>query len=133
MAEKTINDTNALTHTNEPSPSTREETRYLVPAVDIFETDSGLTLMADVPGVDDSGLDVRVENDVLTIKGKVSHISPDGHTWREFELLDYYRQFQLNEKVDSEKISATLSNGVLRVDLPKPAKAQPRRIEVKSD
>jgi len=109
---------------------TREPERYLVPAVDIFESDEGLTLVADVPGVESDGLDIRVEERILTIKASSNWAErPHGQS-REFELVDYYRQFRLSDEVDDERISADFSNGVLTLSLPKLAKAKPRKIEV---
>ena len=130
MAEKTVETTNM------PAPAataaaTREETRYLVPPVDIFEVDDGLVVLADLPGVDKDGVDIRVDNGILTILGRVTN-RPIGDSLRnEFMLLDYYRQFELSEQVEVGKISAELKNGVLRLHLPKAEAAKPRQIEVK--
>jgi len=131
MAEKTIN-TNVPARTQEQVPATtREPDRYLIPAVDIFETDQGLTLVADLPGVDKDGVSVKVEENVLTIRGKVTPRQYRHVTWNEFELLDYYRQFELGELVDQGKISAEMKNGVLSLQLPKAEKAKPKQITVK--
>jgi len=132
MAETTIQNDSALTKTNEQQvPATRETERYLIPAVDIYETDDGLTLVADMPGVDKDGVDVRVEEGVLTIKGACGHELREGNYYREFGLLDYWRQFSLNDEFDPGKIAAELKHGVLTLHLPKAEKAKPKRIEVK--
>lgn len=132
MAEKTIQNEKALAPTAEAQvPATREAERYLIPAVDIFESEDGLTLLADMPGVDKDGVDIRVEEGVLTIKGTCAHDLRDANNYREFGLLDYWRQFSLNEEVDSDKISAELKHGVLSLRLPKGEKALPKRIDVK--
>jgi len=131
MAEKTIN-TNVPARTQEQLPAaTREPDRYLIPAVDIFETEQGLTLVADLPGVDKDGVSVKVEENVLTIRGKVTPRQYKQLTYNEFELLDYYRQFELGEMVDQSKIGAELRNGVLTLQLPKAEKAKPKQITVK--
>jgi len=132
MAEKTVS-SNVPARTQEQVPAaTREPDRYLVPAVDIFETDAGLTLVADLPGIDKDGLSVKVEDDLLTIRGKASgKTAQKGLTYSEFELLDYYRQFELGELVDQAKIGAELKNGVLTLQLPKAEKAKPKQITVK--
>jgi len=131
MAEKTIN-TNVPARTQEQLPAaTREPDRYLIPAVDIFETEQGLTLVADLPGVDKDALSVKVEENVLTIRGKVTPRQYKQLTYNEFELLDYYRQFELGEMVDQSKIGAELRNGVLTLQLPKAEKAKPKQISVK--
>jgi len=113
-----------------PIPQTREESRTIAPPVDIFEVADGLVVVADLPGVDTSGVDVRVENDILTIAGKAQGQAPGDSVYREFQLINYYRQFQLGEAVDQDKIRADLKSGVLTVQLPKAEKAKPKRISV---
>lgn len=131
MAEKTIDKGNLPVQTEAKElQTTREDDRYLVPAVDIFETDGGLTLVADVPGVDKGGLDVRVEDDLLTIQGKIAHVSRKEPSFREFQLATYWRQFQLSDTVDQEKIGAVLKHGVLTLTLPWAEKVKPKQIDV---
>lgn len=109
---------------------TREESRTLVPPVDIFEASDGLAVVVDLPGVEKDAVDVRVENDVLTISGKTKEEPHGDALYREFQLLNFYRQFQLSEQVDQEKIRAELKNGVLSIHLPKAEKAKPKQIAV---
>ncbi|MGB3977275.1 MAG: Hsp20/alpha crystallin family protein [bacterium] len=112
---------------------TREETRYLKPAVDIYETEAALVVVCDVPGVDKSGITVGVDNNVLTIEGKTldreEDISKEVH--REYRLANYHRQFELSEVIDQDKISAELKHGVLTITLPKAEKAKPKKIDIK--
>jgi HSP20 family protein len=115
----------------EKSLATRDETRYMAPPVDIYETADALTVVADLPGVDKDGVDIRVEDNVLTIKGKAAYNPPANITFGEFNLQGYYRQFQLSDEVDQSKISAESKNGVLTVRLPKAEKSKPRQIKVK--
>ena len=110
---------------------TRAQERYVLPVVDIYETPDGLVLMADLPGVSKEDLDVRVDNNVLTIQGKSSHAAPGEATYREYELVNFFRQFELSERVDQGKIAAELKHGVLILRLPKTEKARPRQIEVR--
>ncbi len=110
---------------------TRAQERHLRPAVDIYETSDGLVLMADLPGVAKEGLRVDVDGDLLTITGKANHVAPGDPIYREYELANFYRQFELNEEIDREKISAELKHGVLKLNLPKAEKAKPKQIEVK--
>jgi len=110
---------------------TRAQERYVLPVVDIYETPDSLVLMADLPGVSKEDLDVRVDNDVLTIQGKSSHTAPGEATYREYELVNFFRQFELSERVDQEKIAAELKHGVLTLHLPKTERARPRQIEVR--
>lgn len=118
----------------EGAMSAREQTRnmenYIRPAVDIFETEEGLTLMADLPGVGKDGLDVGIEKGILTIKGTVSGEAAGNDFYREFTLGNFYRQFQLPDEIDPEKTRAELKNGVLVLNLQKAEAAKPRRIEI---
>ena len=110
---------------------TREVDRYVTPAVDIYETDEGLVLLADMPGVEKDKLKVTVEDDILTIEGKVMEPLEADPEWKEYTLNSYWRQFQLNDTVDQERLSARLKNGVLTLELPKAEKAKPKQVEVK--
>jgi HSP20 family molecular chaperone IbpA len=112
-----------------------EQTRpgpVFVPPVDISESEDGMTLMADMPGVEKEGLTVDLKESVLTIHGQVEPPRYEGvkYLYREYQVGDFYRQFTLSEMIDQEKITATLKDGVLALFLPKVAPAQPRKIEV---
>ena len=109
---------------------TRQEERYLSPPVDIFDTAEGLTVVADLPGVEKNDLDVGVHDNILTIKGKPKHIIQGTPISREYSLMNFYRQFQLGEEVDQEKITADLTQGVLTLHLPKAEKAKPKKIKI---
>ena len=111
--------------------STRAQERYVLPVVDIYETPDSLVLMADLPGVSKEDLDVRVDNNVLTIQGKSNHAALGEATYREYELANFFRQFELSERVDQGKIAAELKHGVLTLHLPKTERARPRQIEVR--
>ncbi len=109
---------------------TRSQQRYITPPVDIFENADGLVVKADLPGVPKENLDVRVENNLLTIHGKPVHVVAGDAIYREYELVSFFRQFELNEKVDQSKISAELRHGVLTLKLPKAEQAKARKVEV---
>jgi len=111
--------------------ATREDSRYLAPPVDICETNDGLTVVADLPGVEKSNVSIRVENGILTIEGRPSYEARGTTIMLEFGLVRYFRQFELSDEVDQDKIQAEFKNGVLTVHLPKAEKAKPRQIEVK--
>ena len=111
-------------------PDTREDSRTLIPAVDIFETTDGLVVVADLPGVETGTVDVGVEKNILTIKAKPAPGRTEDLALQEFRLLPYFRQFQLSEIVDQEKIRAEIKYGVLTIHLPKVAEKQPRKIAV---
>jgi HSP20 family protein len=129
--EKTSTDIEVASKAGKPTLATREENRYMVPPVDIYETDHALAVIVDLPGVQKDDVDIRVDQDILTIKGKVKYTPPKELVRGEFSLLDFFRQFQLSDEVDQEKISAESKNGVLTITLPKAEKAKPRQIKVK--
>jgi HSP20 family molecular chaperone IbpA len=110
--------------------STRNHERYVAPPVDIYETRDGLVVLADVPGVAQEALEVRVDNNMLTIRGHARHGVPGEVTYREYELVNFFRQFELSDTVDQGRITADLKCGVLTLNLPKAEEAKPRQIEV---
>lgn len=113
---------------------TREPERYVTPPVDIYETEDGLTILVDIPGVSKENLNISVEDDILSIEGKVPATEQDtDYEWAEYRLNNYWRQFQLSSAVDREKIEAKLENGVLNLYLPKAEKAKPRKLEVRTE
>ncbi len=129
--------------TPEPELATREKQevqgtektrpgRYFVPDVDIHEDENGLKLWADMPGVSEKDVEVSLKDGVLTLIGAVSPAPYDKLTplYTEYNVGNYFRQFELNEEIDEAQIKARMRNGVLEVELPKRAQARPRRIEV---
>jgi HSP20 family molecular chaperone IbpA len=112
-----------------------EQTRpglVFTPAVDIFETDKEITLLADMPGVKAGDLDIDLHDNVLTLNAEVQAPEGDGEldVIREYRTGKYYRQFTLSQVIDQAKIMAELKDGVLRLRLPKVEAAQPRKIAV---
>lgn len=129
MAEKTV----ATSHGQAPAREgerTRAPERHLVPPVDIYDTPEGLVLLADLPGVATEDLEVRVDNNVLTFQAKATHAAPGEALSREYELSNFFRQFELSEEVDQERISAQLTHGVLALHLPRVEKPKPQKIAV---
>lgn len=99
---------------------------------DFVETENELLLYGDLPGVKPENLDLRFENDRLTIHGKVEPRHQDRELiYGEYGIGDYHREFEVYEEIDADKISAELNNGVLCVHLPKSEAVKPTRIEVK--
>jgi HSP20 family protein len=129
MAEKTVAIPDLQERTTQPE-GTRTRERHVTPPVDIYEMPEGLVVIADVPGVTPDHLDVRVDNHILTIRGQAAHGLPGEPTYREYELVHYFRQFDLSAKVDESQIAADLKQGVLTLTLSKVAEAQPRKIAV---
>lgn len=114
--------------------SSSPERLIFTPPIDIFETDEGLILHADLPGVSADTLELEVQDNKLTLFGRVKSPAPPGarRVHSEYEEGDFYRSFILSDDVDHERISARLSNGVLVVMLPRAARSAPRRIPVDS-
>jgi len=104
------------------------------PAVDIFENDQELTVVADLPGVKPQNLEIDLRKNTLSIIGDVETPEGPGETdhIREFRTGRFFRQFTLSEVIDQSKIEASLKNGVLRLKLPKLEKAVPRKIMVQA-
>jgi len=117
--------------TEQKSLATRDDAIYIAPPVDIFENEEFLIVVADLPGVDKDGVDIRVEDDILTIKGNAKYTQQANALRQEFTLQNYYRQFQLSDEMDQSKISAESKNGVLTITLPKAEKSKPKQIKVK--
>ena len=128
--ELTVRDKTAV---NQSAEQTRAGAVF-TPDVDIFETDREITLLADIPGVKPENLSIDLRDDVLTIAGETDSSRKEGlvDIIAEWESGKYYRQFTLSEMIDQAKIDAKLDDGVLRLTLPKVAKAAPRRITVKT-
>jgi len=111
---------------------THSEEEYTPSAVDIYEDDQGLVVLADLPGMEPGALDVRVDNRVLTIRGRTQHLATGTPVYREYELTGFFRQFQLPEEIDQAGIEADLKQGLLTLRLPRAAPAPSRRIEVRT-
>ncbi len=114
-----------------PAEGTRPGVTF-TPAVDIFETETAMTLLADMPGVGNDKLDIDLRENVLTIEGAVEppESKEEVFIFREYPVGKYYRQFTLSEVIDQSRIEAGLKDGVLRLTLPKVEKAAPRKITV---
>ena len=116
----------------EKKPESTTPARRYLPVTDIFETNDALKVILEMPGVDKDGVDVRVENDVLTIDGQVDFSKYQGlqPVYTEYNVGNYARSFQLSSKIDQERITADLRDGVITLVLPKAEKAKPRKITV---
>lgn len=109
-----------------------QRTTPVLPPVDIFEDESGFTVIADLPGVSKERLTVRVDGDSLVIEGAASAPVGDDMTLLYGEVLNplYRRSFTLSRELDAGKIEAKLESGVLRLAIPRAEEAKPRRIQV---
>jgi len=112
---------------------TTKPDKYFIPAVDIFEDDEKVTVVAEMPGVKNTGVDVALEDDILTIRGERMPEKIDGRVLlQEYESGSYLRRFTVAETIDQDKIHAVMRDGMLRVELPKAAPAKPRKIKVEA-
>lgn len=113
--------------------STNQEITTILPLVDIFEEKEGYTLFADMPGVSKENLELTLDNNELTILGKISETEEFGNSeYSEFTDTNFKRTFIVNDEIDTKNISAIMDNGILRLSLPKSEKTRPRKIEIKS-
>ena len=105
----------------------------MTPRVDVLEDGTGITLLADLPGVSRDALEIHVEGDSLTIEGQVSPATPEAMeaTYAEVRVPRFRRMFTLSRELDGSRIEAQLKDGVLRLRIPKQEHAQPRRVQVK--
>jgi HSP20 family protein len=110
----------------------RAERGYIRPAVNIYETEGGYTLEAELPGVNKDNLSVTLECDTLTVEGRRQDQVPPGveTLHRESIPADFRRVFQLDPAIDTAKISAKIEQGILVVTLPKAEASKPRKIAV---
>lgn len=115
-----------------PAEAAPVERFVFTPPIDIYETDDGLILHADLPGVTLDTLELQIQNNRLTLFGRVPDAVPDGArlVHQEYREGDYLRSFILSDNVDHDRITAKLNGGVLEVFLPHAEKAQPRKIQV---
>ena len=108
-------------------------TRYLRPAASVVENADGYLVEADLPGVAREGLELTVDQDILSIVGKRGQRKlGDRNLHRETKSADYRRVFELGREIDRQRVEARFEQGVLRVFLPKVEAVKPRRVEVVS-
>lgn len=105
-----------------------------MPSVDIFERDETTVITADMPGVAADDVDVTLERQVLTLRGKVKPQAREGYRQlsSEYRIGDYARIFTLSDDIDQAKINAEFKNGVLRLELPRSTETKPRKISVQA-
>ena len=106
--------------------------RYYVPYTDIYETEDALTVVMEIPGVDKDRVDIKIEEGILLVEG---HIDFDNYAdlqpvYTEYNVGHYSRRFSLSSKIDQDRISARMEDGVLTLKLPKAEEAKPRKIQI---
>lgn len=118
-----------------PTEIERTQNRQVfIPEVDIYEKDNLTILLADMPGVNEKSVDINLEKNVLTIRGRVSTNQDEAYktVYSEYGLGDYERVFTLSSEIDINKIEASIKDGVLKLTLPKAEAARPKKIAVKA-
>jgi len=129
-----MNDTNALTQESATAAQAAPK-KVFMPRADVYETREAIVVLADMPGVDESGVDITLEKNVLTLRGNVAAAQfPERKlAWEEYAVGDYERTFTIGTDIQADAISATVKNGVLKVTLPKAQEVKTRKISVKAE
>ena len=132
MSNDTQVQTTSRTEPQQRDDQRQADTRAMLPRVDVFEDDTGITLLADLPGVPKDQLELKVDGDALLIEGQVMPGTPDRlePVYAEVRVPRYRRVFTLSRELDPGRIEANLKDGVLNLRIPKQEHAQPRRIQV---
>lgn len=115
-----------------------EQTRsgpVFIPAVDIFETENDINLIADMPGVTSDKVNIDLRENTLTISGEITPFEEENENdlLIEYEVGQYFRQFTIPEAIDQNRIDAKLADGCLNLVLPKAEAAKPKKIEIRSE
>lgn len=120
--------------THDSSEQARSQKLY-TPATDVYETKEQLILLADMPGVKQDGVDITLEQNVLTIHGHVAPPEFPGYrlSYAEYGVGSYRRVLALSNEIDREGIQASVKNGVLKLILPKSRRAMPRKITIQTE
>ena len=106
--------------------------RLFVPVADIYEAEHDLTIILEMPGVEKRNVDIRVEDGVLSVEGRLDLTKYQGlqPLYTEYNIGHYARSFRLSSKIDQTKIAAEMKDGVLSLKLPKVEEAKPRSIKI---
>jgi len=133
MSERKLDVQRRQTHLPQQAEPT-EQGKLFVPPTDIGETDDAIILVADMPGVSADSVEVVLDDELLTVRGRVQGHGPEGSNlaYAEYETGDYQRTFSICDEIDRDRIEARMNNGVLTLTLPK---VQPTRkkIQVEAD
>ena len=125
-----MNTERSISQRDEHAPEKIQQRPAVAPLVDIFENAEELLVVADLPGVTQDNLSIRVEKGELTLEGRRTDAAESGVTTE--GLPDYRRSFVVPQGIDTDKIGAALQAGVLRVHLPKSAALKPRQIPIRT-
>jgi HSP20 family protein len=124
---------NQLFESATPSQGDHSALTAWAPAVDIHETENELVLKADLPGINEKDIDIRVENNMLTVRGERNfsqEVKEDNYLRIERSYGSFSRSFGLPNTVNTEAIKAEYKNGVLTVEMPKRAESKPKQVKI---
>jgi HSP20 family protein len=109
-------------------------TRAFMPNADVFETEDALTVVLEMPGVDRDHMEIGIDNGVLTVEGQIDFGKYEGlrPIYGEYNVGPYRRSFRISNRINQDRISAEMRDGVITLLLPKAEEAKPRKIEVRS-
>jgi len=122
-----------VTKKQEVAPEPREFTRegtYFSPAVDIYGNETELVLLADMPGVTSEQVEIDLREGILTILGRVDRQDAGEDLLTEYQTGNYFRSFRVTDMIDQNRITASMSDGVLKLVMPKAEKAVPKKIPI---
>jgi HSP20 family protein len=124
---------NQLLDATAPSRSENSAMTAWAPSVDIYETENELVLRADLPGIEEKDIDIRVENNMLTVRGERrfdQQVKEDNYLRIERTYGSFSRSFALPNTVNTEAIKADYTNGVLKIEMPKRAESKPKQVKI---
>lgn len=130
MTEQTLCQTN--NHQDVAKPE--QQVPVFRPRVDLVDSNEAVTLWADLPGVDENSVDITIEKDTLTLKGTVAAPEFEGMkpVVREYGVGNFERSFTISEEIDREGVEAVVTQGVLKLTLPKSKQAAMKKVTVKA-
>lgn len=109
--------------------------KQFIPSVDIFENQDSVTLMAEMPGVSKNGVEIKLDDGNLFIEGVMQNdpkMTDKTVLLQEYQVGNYVRKFTLSDTIDQDKIAAVMTNGILKLILPKIKPVEPKKIEIKA-
>ncbi len=123
QSDKSATQQSGASQSSQAQSEQRGRRREYVPAVDLIESDKEVTLIVDIPGVPESGVDLNIEKSILSLTAVPEDgvIAGKKLAYSEYGVGEYKRSFALSDDIDKENVSAKLKNGVLRITLPKSA------------
>jgi HSP20 family protein len=112
-----------------------QDENVIVPPVDIYENENEYVIKADIPGVKKENIDITIDNNELSISGRVAdeEKSRENIKYSEFTLYNFFRSFNIGNDIDNNKVTANVCDGVLTLTLPKKEEVKPKKIEITTE